>query len=346
MMEEKGPVGSSGGGQDLFKEERRGRFWRLRRFLPGQWFNGVFGLVSLVCLVGFGFAWFLFLGGGPGSRYAEGFEDRVVKKVQDPVPADLGTVAGIFGEVLYMGSEGLPVIRHYETEEVREVTPVELEYASEAPFKQYEEQSVFFSPGPRGWGIWWEDREVIRSLELSFQLSRHGWRERQEVELAFLVRWISVGLGVVNDLDLERWEVGPSGRLKDIRLSLREQYSVVDVTGYWSAVPMAYSCDAQLEFDLHEGITPGCPDEVLVLLVNDVWLKAGLVVERFGAVAVYGLLLDGTSYGDFEESGFVEGLSGQLGDLMGEVSELSDALEALSFYSREVGLPITVSLFE
>ena len=206
-------IGQGGGsGRDILAEERvrRFRWWWPFDWAPGRVLTGRFGLVMLVGFLVVGAVWVMFWNGGPdesgyGRRQvgAGGVGERRALGPLDTVRA------AEFGEVLYVGENGLPVVEHSVTGVVRELTPVEWEHDAGIPFVVQDYGSgVVWAPGPRGWGMWWSLDDEVESLRTKVKFPRDRWIKKQEVELRWTAWRVSETMEVLLELDLEGLEQG------------------------------------------------------------------------------------------------------------------------------------------
>ena len=120
------PPGRSSG-PDLLAEERERRRSKVRLAWPGNWFTGRFGLVVLVVFVGGGLGWSLFqtLGARFDSRSSSAVSDVLHPESGRDLTVAEYALAEQYGQPVFLGDGGMPLIQVEATGEVREITPVE-----------------------------------------------------------------------------------------------------------------------------------------------------------------------------------------------------------------------------
>ncbi len=224
---------------------------------------------------------------------------------------------------------------------MRELTSFELEFDSAFTRVPSSRGLLIEVPGPRGWGMWWQDMSEANSLRSLVSFDRRSWASRQESELSRVVRGISLGMQVFSNVNLELWDSGSGDPLLDLMAQIKDPYPPVRHR-HWSAVPGIWVCDMRLERDLHQGITPGCPGEEYLEALQDAWGRAGLVVERMERIARLVHWMDGMSSEEFFQSNARVNFSYEVLDLTRDVREFDLALSRLRRVSREWDLPIVV----
>ena len=189
--------------------------------------------------------------------------------------------------------------------------------------------------------MWWKDMSEANSLRSLVSFDRRSWASRQESELSRVVRGISLGIQALSNVNLELWDSGSGDPLLDLMAQIKDPYPPVRHR-HWSAVPGIWVCDMRLERDLHQGITPGCPGGEYLEALQDVWGRAGLVVERMEGIARLVHWMDGMSSEEFFQSNSRANFSYEVLDLASDVREFDLALSRLRRVSREWDLPIVV----
>ena len=330
--------------QDILAEERvRPR----RLWWPGNWFVGRAGLVFLAVFVAVGLGWAVFSRMGPGD-------------VRPAVPGNVfpgdhpeagrgltvqeGSAAARYGVPLFLGDGGLPVVRMAVTDEVRELTPVEMEFESALPFVSAGHGSVVWNPGPRGWGMWWVDDTERRELRPDVSFSRVRWWRKQQEELRLATAEVSNGLRLVRSMDFEVWREGIGPELAARVAGLKSRYPVTRY-GHWGAVPLQWVCDSELESDLNQGLTQGCPGGPYMEVLGDAWTRLGAVVELLDGMGRLGAEMDAMRSHDLYQSDLLLMQVYALADLMGAVEELTESLDILWDETGARGLPVAVRLF-
>ena len=335
-------------GADILAEERERRLRRrrgFRVFFLSNWLAGRAGVVILLAFLVGSLGWFGFqrwddaqrLGPGSGSP---SLSASVPERAQD-LSASEYSLASRYGRPLYLGAGGVPVVRVEGTGQVRELTSFELEFDSAFTRVPSPGGLVIEVPGPRGWGMWWQDMSEAHSLRSLVSFDRRSWASRQEGELSRVVRGISLGMQVVSGVNLELWDPGSGDSLLDLMAQIKDPYPPVRHR-HWSAAPGLWVCDLRLERDLHQGITPGCPGGEYLGALRDAWSRAGLVVERMEGIARLVHRMDGMSSEEFFQSNVRASFSYEVLDLAGDVREFDLALSRLRRVSREWDLPIVV----
>ena len=154
---------------------------------------------------------------------------------------------------------------------------------------------------------------------------------------------ILLGLFLIDGLDLEVWQRGLGAPLLEVASRIKEPYPPA-VRGHWGAVPGLWVCDQELESDLHQGVTPGCPGSDYQEALRDVWIHAGMMVDRMEGIGRYVRRMDGMDSAELYESEAKRELSYEIMDLFQDARDLEPALAQLRGISREWRLSIMVDL--
>ena len=309
------------GERDILSEERERRVRRRRGFralLPSSWLFGRTGVVILMVFLVGGLGWFGFRNLGDsrvdsGPPVPSGRSLPVPDRQRDLTSSE-HSLAARYGEPLYMGSGGFPVVRVEGTGEIRPLTSFEMEFESAFSRLQVAGSRVIEVPGPRGWGMWWRDMSEPNALRPLVSFERRSWALRQERELTRVARGISLGMRLISDIELEVWREGLGLPFLDLVSQVKGPYPPA-LHGHWSAVPDMWVCDVLLERELHQGITPGCPGDEYLDALRDVWADAGLVVQRMERVARMMHYVDSMSSRDYYQSSVRSDLSYEVIDL-------------------------------
>ena len=185
-----GESGRSGSVRDILvgereeRQQRRGSAWWPRNW-GARLFGGRRGIFVLAGFLVVGLGWTVSDAGVPRSGPAlepVGLEAAHPEVGRQLGPAEYSTAAR-FGEPLRLGPGGMPELLVESTGEVREVTPVEVEFDRSGPVVFDGVGPVLWQPGPRGWGIWWVDQRARVDFSSGVRLPRVQWRDRQEREL-------------------------------------------------------------------------------------------------------------------------------------------------------------------
>ncbi len=344
IWEEPEPPGSS---VDILAEERerrtRGR-GRIRRFWPGNWLTGRSGVFALCFFLasGLGFLGFQHLDfGDPYAPVSSSPPGSVFPEEIRSLTAAEYSLASRYGVPLHLGPGGRPVVEVNSTKDVRELTAFEVELDSLVSYIPSRRGLIIQVPGPKGQGMWWMDDSDIASLRPLASFTRFSWRDRQERELRRTVRGIVLGLLLLNSVDFEFWERGLGEPLLDVVSQIKGPYPPAQ-RGHWGAVPGLWVCDRELEWDLHQGVTPGCPGSGYREVLQEVWIYAGAVTDRLEGLGRYVVYMDGMDSADLHQSEARLALSYEILDLFQDARDLDRALARLRGVSGEWGLPISV----
>ena len=338
---------------DILDEERERRARRrrgVRAIFPSSWMNGRLGLALLLVFLVGGVGWFGFQrwGGLPGG---DGPGHGAVRLESSPVPerrrdltAGEYSLASRYGLPLYMGEGHVPVVRVESTGEVREVTPFEVEFGSSAySVVATPRGRVIEVPGPRGWGMWWRDMSEANALRPLVSYERLSWAQRQEDELSRATRGIVLGLEGISLVNPDLWNPGVGLPLARLLSEVKEPYPPAR-HGHWSAVPDLWVCDAALERDFHQSITPGCPGEEYMEVLRGSWSAAGIVLERMEGIARLIRWGDGLSSEELHQSIVRSSLAHEVIDMRLGLLDLESSLTRLRRVSAEWDLSIVVHL--
>ncbi len=316
------------------------RWWR-----PGGWLSGRLGMAVLAVFVAGGLGWVLFSKVDPGPAGPAGRSGAAwpahPESGRDLTPAERAFAAG-YGQPLFLGSGGRPVVRLEVTGEVRELTPVELDFGSSLPYAGAGYGGVVWTPGPRGWGLWWKDDAERRALESAVRFPRSRWREKQHAELSHAALRVSQGLGLVESLDLELWRPGIGPVLAGLMGELEGRHPVLEY-GHWGAVPGQWLCDSQLESNLNQGLTQGCPAGEYLDRLEDAWVRLGVAADLLRGIGRLSAEMDAMSAEDRHQSALPRAQAYLLADLLNAVRELERSLQLLWDESGASGLPIGVT---
>ncbi len=333
-------------GPDILAEEKERRLRQrrgLRALWLGNWLTGRAGVIFLCLFLVAGLGWLGFQRMAPG-RSDVGIHASSAASPPERVRALTASehaLASGYGEPLYVGPGGLPVVRVESTGQVREMTPFEVE--SGVPFVHLSSPRgpVVESPGPRGHGMWWQDRSEESSLRPLASFDRRAWLDRQEAELDRAVRGISAGIGLLRGLELEIWKPGYGLPLLELSSWIRDPYPPAHF-GHWGAVPGLWVCDGVLELDLHQGVGPDCPGDEYMDALRDAWSHAGKIVDRMEGIGCFVHRMDGMSSADLYESNARMELAYEMLDLFEDYRDLELSLARLRRVTREWGLAVTV----
>ena len=271
-------------------------------------------------------------------------------RVQDPesgrpLTAIEYALAEQYGRPVFLGDGGLPLIRVYATDEVRELTPVEAEFDSSRRFVYAGYGGVVWTPGPRGWGMWWRDDSEKRALRTLVVFSREDWRERQEDELSLAVSEVSDGIRMAVSMDLKFWRPGVGVPLFRIVHGIKSRYPPVTYDE-WGAVPVIWGCDHGIEVAFHQGVTQGCPHPEYVGSLGSTWVQLGVVVGTLEKMARLAIRMDSLGAEELYLSEYLPSQAYFMADLLREMDGLAAALERLQYVSLNEDLVINVRMFE
>ena len=327
---------------DILAEERA----RPRRmWWPGNWLRGRAGVVAVVLFLAGSTAYLAWgwvdLPGGGVSAPAPGAADHPeAGRSLTPVEYAAGRR---YGRPLFLGDGGLPMVRLDSTDEVRELTPVEMEHTSSAPHVSAGRQDVVWTTGPRGWGLWWEEDPEGDVMNAFVEFPRMAWHERQDGELARAVDRVSLAMRFLGAMEFRPWLKGLGEPVYLISDGLRARYPVT-AYGLWSEVPERWACSDTLEADLNQGVTQGCPGDEYMTALRGAWFELGHVVYIMHGMGALGVRMDRMDAESLYQSELIGAQAYHMIDLLEEVAELDAALRLLRDISRREGLPITAIL--
>ena len=335
------------------KAEARSR-GRFTRYVSPSWLlEGRRGLVVLVVflLAGGGFFLFRFATGGSNAdplylEYEPG--DPVEDAGRRLTGVEYG-FASMFGDPRELGPQGLPVVEHKTTGEVRELTPVEERFYEETeglevPFLRTGTNEVAWAPGPSGWGMWWKDTSELDALKPLEAYPRFRWREKQDNELRLAVGMLIPLIDGLLETDLELWDDTVMRRASHGVAQIKEAFPLGGESGYWSEIPDQWRCSEELDAQLNLGITQGCPPREYLIALSETWHQFGLVVRHVEGMARVGRQMDEVAYEDLMDSGLYHTQYFYFITLSEKLDDLSFALRVLFRVSVDQELPIDVGL--
>ena len=336
---------------DILAEERArrsGKGWRLGRFYGKLVMFGVAGF--MVAAVSF----LVYQGStGEGRMVATRFSpvevDNHPEMGRDLIVVERVRVAHI-GKPLYLGPSGLPVVEHHVTGEVREVTPVEIDYweksgGADVPYLESGTAGLLWNPGPSGWGMWWRDDSEAREILPDLYYEREGWLDRQVYELERVAYLLSVGMRVIDLFDYELWNKEPSSVLAIISQDLQNTHPVVSEHGIWAAVPGQWVCDEQLEMTYNLYATQGCPPGPYMTALMETWIRVGVLADQMEEIAQLGLMTDGMRLQEIENTTVIRDMVYLVMELIQDADILIDTFDSLRRVTHDYELPISVYLF-
>ena len=345
---------SGSAGEDLLAEERerrQRRGWRVWDVLWGKKVAVVIVASALVALAMSLLLGDVILGQGPGPFVAARPEPAALHpEAGRPLRALEEVQASFVGRPMALGPGGFALVEHAVTGEVREITPVEIEYWEEsggagAEFLETGVGRVVWNPGPDGWGMWWQDDSEARELQPDVYFARAEWHAKQRDELEHAVRVVSLGLREVSAINFDYWRAGPSEELLAIASALGEIHPVVSEYGRWEAVPLQWHCSEDLEQRYRMYVSPGCPPENYMIALSGAWVSLGVVAEYLEAIGSVGTTIDSMGMRDLQESNLRLEVAYLVSDLLDAVGILQVSLERLRQESIGQELPIELYLF-
>ena len=340
--------------KDILAEERVGGGSRLSRLRLVPWPVGRLGVALLVGFIAgtLGLAFFVRGDGVSDSPWVgRGWPGDVAHaEAGRSLFVDEAVVGSMYGEPRNLGPGGLPVVEHRASGDVRELTPVEMEFFDEAggrdvSFLPADGVRIVWSPGPRGWGIWWERDPLLESMKSFTVYDRAGWLEKQRSELQMATDYIGVAVAMMTLMEFDPWARGVSREMYRALELVRQRHQFVEIGGQWAGVPGQWVCEEQLEVAVNGVVNNGCPPEVLGEALAETWARLGYLGDQLYGVARLGVVFDSLPLGTLYDSGVLQqqGLA---------VLELEDDLEAfymglaqLEEYSRIMGYPVRVVPF-
>ena len=349
-----GPFEQASEAKDILAEDRvasKSWFGRLR-IVP--WPVGRLGVAILLGFVigTLGLAFFVISGGDEAERWSErGWGGEVVHaEVGRTLFVDEAVAASMYGTPRKLGPGGRPVVEHRLTGDVRELTPVEMEFFDESGGAGVvsvpdEGIRVVWTPGPRGWGIWWQRDELLESMNSYTVYDRAGWLEKQRSELQLATDYMGVAVGMMTFMEFDPWARGMSGDMYTALEVVRDRHEFVEMGGQWAGVPGQWVCDDALEVAVNGSVNNGCPPEVLAEALAEVWARFGYLGDQLYGVARLGVVLDGLPLGVLYDSGVLQQQGLAVLDLEDDVEAFYIGLAQLEEYSQILGYPVRISPF-
>ena len=336
---------------DILADERNTQKRKRKRRLFSKWHDLMSGRSGLFVLGGFllvGLVAVVFqqvIGeDAPGiSSYGAGAQQVHSESGRDLTP--LEAADGLrYGRPLYLGDSGRPVVVLNATGEVRELTPVELEFPVNRHFVSTGYGRAVWSPGARGLGVWWNHDPELWLVSEAQYFDRLTWVNRQTGELQGMVSGLSPILLFVAGMDLNVWQPGWGELLAGRLTLLRDPYELA--TFYqWGAIPDQWRCSDELESDLNQGVTRGCPTGEYTNTLSAVWVELGNVMEILAGLGRLGDVRDGQTLDVAIYSGLYAAQAHRTLDLYNAVDRLEVALGILHDVSAAERLSIGVELF-
>ncbi len=328
--------------------DNRGRRPRLSglRWLAGGFLSGKFGMVVLATFLVIGGVWLVYNRffdepaglGGAGivlSNHPEAGRSLTAQEA--------GSVAR-FGEPLYLGDSGRPVVKLDSTGEVRELTPLELEFPAGRVVEQ-RGNGVLWAPGRLGWGVWWDGEDAAEGARKHLYMDRIGWVTRQNEELARGLAGLEGGILGLANMDLEDWRGGQGRDLFAYVESYIAGYPDVS-PGYWGDVGWKWVCDENLEEELRHGVSEGCPSEEVVGAISLVWMEMGVVAELLRGFAAIAAARDGLTARQAMMANASNEMSLALDDIVSVRDRLPGALALLDVVAEREGLRMRHTFLE
>ena len=337
------------GERDILAQDRASRS-RFRMFHPFAGRRGGLIILALCTLLG-GFLYLYPRLTGevgfspPTGGYASPFPVSP-QSADVPVSPAVMAQAHMFGEVVGSSSNGMPLIEDPLTGDVRELTPVEADFPAHLPYASTGNRNVLWTPGPRGWGVWWQDQETEARLNARNTLDRGGWRVKQEQELSAAVAAVRVMLQRSMAFDFEVWAQGVAPDLVYGTDVISQRYDVVPGKRYWSAVPARWVCSSFVEQSLNLGVSQGCPSVELEQALAAVWYDFGEIHGYLARLGRYGVRVDAMPTGQVYESAALLDLAHIFEDMRRAVLAFQESLDDLATLSWNEELPISVELFQ
>lgn len=327
--------------EDILAEDRalRGRFWWI-----GNWVGWrLVGLLALLLAAGVGGARYCSPDAeGPGRLPVSGASQA--GPVQDLAPGGLRSVATRYGVPVGADSSGVPVILHRVTGDERPLTELEMSWDPNLSFTPTGYGNVVMAPGPRGLGVWWEDDSDLRVLNSYRAFSRSGWRDKQAGELSAVMARVSAALDSLSSLDGYGSGLVQGPVLESRVLEIFAPYGSFPDRYGWSAVPAQWRCQLELEIEMSQGVTPGCPSPELISILGFAWESVGLVAEYLDRASFIVGQLDRMSARERSQTMLVDELSFVVADMSEQIAVLESSLLLLHGRSVAEELPIVVYL--
>ena len=340
--------------KDILADERAGGGSRLARFRVVPWPVGRLGVAVLIgfIVVTFGFALLVRGGGSEVGPWDGGVWPSGVAHAEAGrgLFVDEAVAASMFGTPRELGRGGLPVVEHRLTGDVRELTPVEMEFFQEAegrdvPFLPAEGERVVWTPGPLGWGVWWVRDPLLESMSSYTVYDRAGWLEKQRSELQLATDQVGVAVAMLTLMEFDPWKRGVSPVMYQALEAMRQRHEFVDIGGQWGGVPVQWVCEEQLEIAVNGVVNNGCPPEVLGEAISAVWARLGYLGDQLYGVARLGVVMDSLPLGTLYDSGVLQQQGLAVLDLEDDVRAFYLGLAQLEEYSSVMGYRVRVVPF-
>ena len=252
------------------------------------------------------------------------------------------SLASQYGDPLDLGEGGRPVVR-FEDGDVRELTELEVEWDSPIPFRPTGLNNMVFGPGPRGFGLWFDEQLPDGSPDYVY--NRIRWAERQEFELSRAVGLVADGMKLYVSVDSDNFSTEPTLGLEKVITEL-ERSNRHTFKDRWQHAPEYWGCSAELERDLHFGLTAGCPGGQLVEDLERAWLLVGEVSQLFRRMVETTLFMSVYSRSDWAYAGVHESLLQQREEMQRQLLSLDSVLTSLRSRGAELKLPMEVYFFQ
>ena len=340
--------------KDILAEERAVGKSRLPRLRLMRWPMGRLGLAVLLAFIVGTLGLAFVVRGGDDSQV--GWEGQQWPGQADHAETgrllfvDEAVAASMYGAPRDLGPAGLPVVEHRLTGDVRELTPVEMEFFEEAggrdvPFLPADGIRIVWTPGPKGWGIWWERDQLLESMASYTVYDRAGWLEKQRSELQLAADYLGIAVAMLTLMEFDTWNRGVSGGMYQVLEMARQRHQTVDRGGQWGGVPGQWICEEGLELAVNGVVNNGCPPEVLSDALAEMWARFGYLGDQLYGVARLGIVLDSLPLGTLYDSGVLQQQGLAVLDLEDDVEAFYLGLAQLEEYSRFIGYPVRVVPF-
>lgn len=225
-----------------------------------------------------------------------------------------------FGIPLYVGPNGIPLVRDPVTGESREVSEFEMSLPEDRTVvRAGHSPDVLTQPGPSGRPVmWWQPRH-LQGLPEPQLVDRIRWYQLQERQLNAFVRDLMLGLDYVGATSPSRWDDRWGRGLVAIAEALVDKYAFGD-PGHWLFASSFIVCDIGIERAMTAGIGSSCPSAAFVALLDRVYASGGEIVARLDRMGRAAQLrhdyVSGALYNEYDVYVYHERSLDEIGELM------------------------------
>ena len=183
-----------------------------------------------------------------------------------------------FGEPLYLGESGRPVIEVRGTGAIREMTELEVSLLDTGAEPVEWRAGVLMTAGPRGFGVWWRDQGSSELGRVGGGLDRITWYREETLLLQAALDDLAGLMILMDETDVEAWDRKWGLEVERSAWDMH-QYYAGGSPRFWRFAPDRWSCDDQLGQRLYQGVVKECPGLEHQTSLRLLWGQVGLVVE-------------------------------------------------------------------